>query len=87
MDRFDRIFALHKILAGRRTPVSREELQAKLECSRATVGRLIEEIRDHWGRPSSTTAIKTGTPMIAAKTQSMNFPACGSTPRNCTPCW
>ena len=51
MDRFDRIFALHKILAGRRTPVSREELQAKLECSRATVGRLIEEIRDQLGAP------------------------------------
>ncbi len=51
MDRFDRIFALHKILAGRRTPISREELQTKLECSRATVGRLIEEIRDQLGAP------------------------------------
>jgi predicted DNA-binding transcriptional regulator YafY len=51
MDRFDRIFALHKILAGRRTPISRQELQQRLECSRATVGRLIENARDQLGAP------------------------------------
>lgn len=51
MDRFDRIFALHKILASRRTPISREELQQKLECSRATVGRLIEDARGQLGAP------------------------------------
>lgn len=51
MDRFDRIFALHKILAARRTPISRQELQQKLECSRATVGRLIEDARDQLGAP------------------------------------
>jgi predicted DNA-binding transcriptional regulator YafY len=51
MDRFDRIFALHRILHGRRTPVSRRELQEKLECSRATVGRLIEAARDYLGMP------------------------------------
>jgi len=51
MDRFDRIFALHRILIGRRTPISLVELQDRLECSRATVGRLIEEIRDQLGAP------------------------------------
>jgi predicted DNA-binding transcriptional regulator YafY len=51
MDRFDRIFALHRILNGRRTPISRDDLQNRLECSRATVGRLIEEIRDQLGAP------------------------------------
>lgn len=45
MDRFDRIFRLHQILAGRRTPISRRELQDELHCSRATVGRLIEDMR------------------------------------------
>lgn len=51
MDKFDRIFALHRILSTRRTPVSRQELQRRLECSRATVGRLIVEIRDQLGAP------------------------------------
>ena len=51
MDRFDRIFALHKIFAGRRTPISRTELQQRLECSRATIGRLIEDARDQLGAP------------------------------------
>ncbi|MBI2969406.1 MAG: YafY family transcriptional regulator [Gammaproteobacteria bacterium] len=51
MDRFDRIFALHKLLAGRRTPISRRELESRLECSRATVRRLIEEARDFLGAP------------------------------------
>ncbi|MGH8246279.1 MAG: helix-turn-helix transcriptional regulator, partial [Gammaproteobacteria bacterium] len=45
MDRFDRIFELHKILSHRRTPISRRELQEKLECSRATVKRLIDGSR------------------------------------------
>ena len=51
MDRFDRIFALHRILNGRRTPVSRESLQEQLECSRATIGRLIEVMRDQLRAP------------------------------------
>ncbi|MBI1731693.1 MAG: WYL domain-containing protein [Gammaproteobacteria bacterium] len=51
MDRFDRIFALHRILAGRRTPISRQELQEKLECSRATIGRLIEDMRAFLSAP------------------------------------
>jgi proteasome accessory factor C len=51
MDRFDRIFQLHRILAARRTPVSRGELQEQLECSRATVQRSIEDMRDFLGAP------------------------------------
>lgn len=51
MDRFDRIFELHKILGNRRTPISRKSLQEKLECSRATVGRTIEDARDILGAP------------------------------------
>lgn len=51
MDLFDRIFALHRILANRRTPISRRELQDKLECSRATVGRIIADMRNYLGAP------------------------------------
>lgn len=51
MDKFDRIFALHRILAGRRTPISHEALQQELECSRATVTRTLELLRDHLNAP------------------------------------
>jgi proteasome accessory factor C len=51
MDRFDRIFQLHRILAGHHTPVSRAELQEHLECFRATVKRAIEDMRDFMAAP------------------------------------
>ncbi len=51
MDRFDRIFELHKILSRRKTPISRRDLQEKLGCSRATVGRALEDMRDFLGAP------------------------------------
>ncbi len=45
MDRFDRIFELNRILQGARRPVSRRRLEEELECSRATVKRIIEDMR------------------------------------------
>lgn len=51
MDRFDRIYALHKILANSRYPVSRKTIQEELECSRATFTRIIEDLRDYLGAP------------------------------------
>jgi predicted DNA-binding transcriptional regulator YafY len=45
MDRFDRIFELNRILQRARYPVSRKRLEQALECSRATVKRLIEDMR------------------------------------------
>jgi proteasome accessory factor C len=45
MDRFDRIFELNRILSSARYPVSRRQLEERLECSRATVKRLIDEMR------------------------------------------
>ncbi|MCE7902273.1 MAG: transcriptional regulator [Gammaproteobacteria bacterium PRO9] len=51
MDKYDRIFELHRALAGRRTPVSAEDLQARLECSRATLYRIIAFLRDRLGAP------------------------------------
>ena len=52
MDKLDRIYALHRLLAGRRTPVPLRDLMAHLgHCSRATALRLIAEFRDRLGAP------------------------------------
>ncbi len=51
MDRFERIYQLHNILSGRRTPIANKELQERLECSEATVKRLITVMRDHFAAP------------------------------------
>lgn len=46
MDKFDRIFHLHAILAARQTPISLEDLMARLECSKATLYRAIAVLKD-----------------------------------------
>jgi predicted DNA-binding transcriptional regulator YafY len=46
MDKFDRIFQLHAILAARRTPIPLEDLMARLECSKPTVYRAINVLKD-----------------------------------------
>ncbi|MDO8939535.1 MAG: YafY family protein [Methylicorpusculum sp.] len=51
MDRFERIYQLHHILSERRTPASNRFLQDKLECSDATVKRLVGLMRDHFDAP------------------------------------
>ena len=51
MERFDRIFRLNQILQNARVPVSHKTLEAELECSRATVTRIIEDLRDYLGAP------------------------------------
>lgn len=51
MDKFDRVYQLHNILRGRRTPVSREELMRRLECSEPTIYRLIRILREYLGAP------------------------------------
>ncbi|MGJ8668733.1 MAG: helix-turn-helix transcriptional regulator [Oceanococcus sp.] len=51
MDKFDRIYAMHRLLSARRSPVSHETLQQELECSRATVTRTLELLRDHLNAP------------------------------------
>ncbi|MGD9298563.1 MAG: WYL domain-containing protein [Thiohalocapsa sp.] len=51
MDRFDRIFELNRILQGARRPVSRRRLEEELECSRATVKRIIEDMRLYLNAP------------------------------------
>ncbi len=51
MDKFDRIYALHRILAARRTPIGEAELCERLQCSRATMYRLVGALRDRLGAP------------------------------------
>jgi proteasome accessory factor C len=52
MDKFDRIYDLHRIFSGRRTVIALEDLKDKLGgCSRSTVMRLIALLRDRLGAP------------------------------------
>ncbi len=51
MDLFDRIFQAHRLLHAARCPVSHRALEEKLECSRATVTRILREMRDYLNAP------------------------------------
>ena len=52
MDKFDRIYELHKLLRERRTPISRIELVERLEVrSESSVYRLIRVLKDQLGAP------------------------------------
>jgi predicted DNA-binding transcriptional regulator YafY len=51
MDKFDRIFQLHAILSARRTPMPLEDLMARLECSRATLYRAVNALKDQLNAP------------------------------------
>lgn len=54
MDGFDRLYELHNIFRDRRYPVSAQELMHRLECSRATLQRHIQHLRDYLGAPIRT---------------------------------
>lgn len=51
MERLQRIYRLHQILTGRRQPIAHQVLQEKLECSRATVSRIIQDMRLYFNAP------------------------------------
>ena len=51
MDRLQRIYKLHQAVSSRRHPVSCQTLQNELECSRATVNRIIQELRLYFNAP------------------------------------
>lgn len=51
MSKVERLYHLHNILNQRRTPISRQELMARMECSQATFYRLVAELRDYLGAP------------------------------------
>ena len=51
MSKLDDIYRLHRALDGRRTPINRQTLQAELGVSRATLTRLIADLRNKLGAP------------------------------------
>ncbi len=51
MDRLQRIYRLHQAISSRRHPVSCRVLQDELECSPATVKRIIAEMRLYFDAP------------------------------------
>lgn len=51
MDRFDRIYLVHRQLQGARVGVSHARLEALLECSRATVNRVLHDMREYFHAP------------------------------------
>src|SRR5215510_15139608 len=51
MDKFDRIFQLHAILSSRRTAIPLEDLMARLECSKSTLHRAINTLKDQLHAP------------------------------------
>lgn len=51
MERFHRIYRLHQCLSAARLPVPRRTLEERLECSSATVKRIIQDMRDSLNAP------------------------------------
>jgi predicted DNA-binding transcriptional regulator YafY len=47
MDRLQRLYKLHSLLKGRRTPLPRIEIERALECSEATALRVVNELRNY----------------------------------------
>lgn len=45
MDKFDRIYELHGILANGKTVISAQDIAARMECTAATVKRIIRLLR------------------------------------------
>ena len=51
LDKFDRIYALHALLSHARCPVAKAVIEQELECSHATVERIIKDMRLYLGAP------------------------------------
>jgi len=51
MDKFDRIFHLDAILSARRTAIPLEDLMARLECSKSTLHRTVNALKDYLHAP------------------------------------
>lgn len=51
MDKFDRIFDLHRYFSARRTPATIDDIAGRLECNRSTAYRLLGVLRDQLDAP------------------------------------
>ena len=85
MDKFDRIYQLHHIFAGRRTPVALADLMERLDCSKATVYRLIDVLRDSLAAPIVTDTELGGFRYPTRMAGPTSCLACGSARRSCRP--
>ena len=86
MSKVERLYHLHNILNQRRTPISRQDLMERLECSQATLYRLVGELRDFLGAPIEQDP-DTGVSTTTAATSSLSTcRVSGSARVNCRPC-
>ncbi|MEJ1296307.1 MAG: HTH domain-containing protein [Candidatus Sedimenticola sp. (ex Thyasira tokunagai)] len=74
MDRFDRIFNLHKLLSASRLPVSRQRIEEELECSRATAKRIVETMRLYLNAPIKYDRERNGYHYDAAEGEMFELP-------------
>ncbi len=74
MDRLQRIYKLHQVIAAHRLPVPHSVLQKKLECSRATVNRIIEEMRLYFNAPLEYDRSRNGYHYALDKGESFELP-------------
>jgi proteasome accessory factor C len=51
MDKLDKLYRLHHLLAGRRVPIPRADLLRELESSWPTLKRLIRDLRERFNAP------------------------------------
>ena len=51
MDKFDRVYKLHQLLSGRKTPLPIGAIEARLECSTPSAYRLLRVLREYLNAP------------------------------------
>ena len=86
MDKFDRIYALHGFLSGRKQPAPLPSIMDALECSQATAKRIISNMRLYLDAPIAYDRAAGGITTHTTAPTRTNCPACGSTHPNCTRC-
>ena len=74
MDRLQCIYKLHQAVTSRRHPVSCQTLQNDLECSRATVIRIIQEMRLYFNAPIEYDRQRNGYHYAQADGQTFELP-------------
>lgn len=82
MDRFDRIYRLHKLLTHRRTPIPLTDIMKELECAKATAARYIEDMRIYLDAPHTTGNSTATTTTNNIQKSPTNYPDSGSAPKN-----
>jgi len=87
LNHFGRIYTLHKILCQSRRPVPLCSLQEETGYSRATINRIIRELRLNLSAPLEYNREEKGYYYEKPVSTRTNFLACGSTPPKFTPCF